>query len=70
MAEVPRPDEMSSCEKSYRVDEVRREHCYRAPGKSVLHLEWLQRSGICNENPVWNRDGGVFIQLHKRGRLP
>jgi len=32
VVEVQRPDRMSSREKSYRVDKVRREHCYRCVG--------------------------------------
>jgi hypothetical protein len=41
-----------------------------AHGKSELHREALQCSGMRNENPAWNRDGGVFIQLHRENSYP
>jgi hypothetical protein len=36
---------------------------------SMLHRERFNVLAFANENPAWNRDGGVLIQLQKKAQL-
>ena len=70
MAEVPRPDRTSSCEKSYRVDKVHRERCCHDARASVCYAgRRLNVFVFARKNNVWNRDGGMVIQIDKRAQL-